>query len=56
MLGKNRRRIKIVIDKKEIESIHLNAKGFGGNNGSCAVISPNFVKNMIDKSTLKTHT
>ena len=43
------------IDKKEINSIHLNAKGFGGNNGSCAVISPDFVKGMIDKSILKTY-
>ena len=33
----------------------LNAKGFGGNNGSCGVVSPNFIKSKMDKKDLKNY-
>jgi hypothetical protein len=33
----------------------LNAKGFGGNNGSCGVVSPSFIKSKIDKKDLKNY-
>ena len=41
------------VDKEKIDTIYLNAKGFGGNNGSCGVVSPNFVKSKINKKDLK---
>ena len=41
------------VDKEKVDTIYLNAKGFGGNNGSCGVVSPNFVKSKINKKDLK---
>ena len=41
------------IDKEKVDAIYLNAKGFGGNNGSCGVVSPSFIKSKIDKKDLK---
>ena len=36
-----------------LKSNYLNAKGFGGNNGSCGVVSPSFIKSKINKKNLK---
>jgi acetoacetyl-[acyl-carrier protein] synthase len=41
------------IDKEKVDAIYLNAKGFGGNNGSCGVVSPSFIKSKINKKDLK---
>ena len=41
------------VDKEKVDAIYLNAKGFGGNNGSCGVVSPSFIKSKIDKKVLK---
>ena len=41
------------IDKEKVDAIYLNAKGFGGNNGSCGVVSPSFIKSKINKTDLK---
>ena len=41
------------VDKEKVDVIYLNAKGFGGNNGSCGVVSPSFIKSKIDKKDLK---
>ena len=41
------------VDKEKVDAIYLNAKGFGGNNGSCGVVSPSFIKSKIDKKDLK---
>jgi acetoacetyl-[acyl-carrier protein] synthase len=43
------------IDKEKVDAIYLNAKGFGGNNGSCGVISPSFIKSKINKRDLKNY-
>lgn len=43
------------VDKENVDSIFLNAKGFGGNNGSCGVVSPNFIKSKINKNDLKNY-
>ncbi|MDC3144662.1 beta-ketoacyl synthase [SAR86 cluster bacterium] len=43
------------IDKERVDTIYLNAKGFGGNNGSCGVVSPNFIKSKINKKDLKNY-
>ena len=37
------------VDKEKIDTIYLNAKGFGGNNGTCGVVSPSFIKSKINK-------
>ena len=37
------------VDKEKIDAIYLNAKGFGGNNGSCGVVSPKFIKSKINQ-------
>ncbi len=41
------------VDTEKVDAIYLNAKGFGGNNGSCGVVSPSFIKSKIDKKDLK---
>ena len=41
------------VDSEKVDAIYLNAKGFGGNNGSCGVVSPTFIKSKIDKKDLK---
>ena len=41
------------VDKETVNAIYLNAKGFGGNNGSCGIVSPGFIKSKIDKQKLK---
>ena len=41
------------VDKEKVDAIYLNAKGFGGNNGSCGVVSPSFIKSKINKKDLK---
>ena len=43
------------VDKERVNAIYLNAKGFGGNNGSCGVVSPSFIKSMIGKKDLKNY-
>ena len=43
------------VDVKKIDAIYLNAKGFGGNNGSCGVVSPSFIKSKINKNDLKNY-
>ena len=43
------------VDIKKIDAIYLNAKGFGGNNGSCGVVSPSFIKSKINKKDLKNY-
>jgi acetoacetyl-[acyl-carrier protein] synthase len=43
------------VNKEKIDAIYLNAKGFGGNNGSCGVVSPSFIKSKIDKKDLKNY-
>ena len=43
------------VDKEKVDAIYLNAKGFGGNNGSCGVVSPSFIKSKIDKKDLKNY-
>jgi len=43
------------IDKEKVDAIYLNAKGFGGNNGSCGVVSPSFIKSKINKKDLKNY-
>ena len=43
------------VDVKKIDAIYLNAKGFGGNNGSCGVVSPSFIKSKINKKDLKNY-
>ena len=43
------------VDKEKVDAIYLNAKGFGGNNGSCGVVSPNFIKSKMDKKDLKNY-
>ena len=43
------------IDKEKVDAIYLNAKGFGGNNGSCGVVSPSFIKSKINKTDLKNY-
>ena len=41
------------VDKEKIDTIYLNAKGFGGNNGTCGVVSPKFIKSKINQKELK---
>ncbi len=43
------------VDKDTVNTIYLNAKGFGGNNGSCGIVSPGFIKSKIDKQKLKSY-
>ena len=43
------------VDKEKIDAIYLNAKGFGGNNGSCGVVSPIFIKSKINKRDFKNY-
>ena len=43
------------VDKNTVNAIYLNAKGFGGNNGSCGIVSPGFIKSKIDKQKLKSY-
>jgi acetoacetyl-[acyl-carrier protein] synthase len=43
------------VEKETIDTIFLNAKGFGGNNGSCGVVSPYFIESLLDKKTLDNH-
>ncbi|MDC2965211.1 beta-ketoacyl synthase [Gammaproteobacteria bacterium] len=43
------------IDKEKVDAIYLNAKGFGGNNGSCGVVSPSFIKSKINKRDFKNY-
>ena len=43
------------VDIEKIDAIYLNAKGFGGNNGSCGVVSPNFIKSKINQKELKNY-
>ena len=43
------------VDKEKIDAIYLNAKGFGGNNGSCGVVSPSFIKSKINKRDFKNY-
>ncbi len=43
------------VDKEKVDAIYLNAKGFGGNNGSCGVVSPSFIKSKINKKDLKNY-
>ena len=43
------------VDKDTVNAIYLNAKGFGGNNGSCGIVSPGFIKSKIDKQKLKSY-
>ncbi len=43
------------VDKETVNAIYLNAKGFGGNNGSCGIVSPGFIKSKIDKQKLKSY-
>ena len=43
------------VDKEKIDAIYLNAKGFGGNNGSCGVVSPSFIKSKISKRDFKNY-
>ena len=43
------------VDKEKVNAIYLNAKGFGGNNGSCGIVSPGFIKSKIDKQKLKSY-
>ena len=41
------------VDIEKVDAIYLNAKGFGGNNGSCGVVSPDFIKSKINQKELK---
>ena len=43
------------VDREKIDAIYLNAKGFGGNNGSCGVVSPSFIKSKINKRDFKNY-
>ena len=43
------------VDKEIVDAIYLNAKGFGGNNGSCGVVSPSFIKSKINKRDFKNY-
>ena len=43
------------VDIEKVDTIYLNAKGFGGNNGSCGVVSPSFIKSKINKKDLKNY-
>ncbi len=43
------------VDKEKVNAIYLNAKGFGGNNGSCGIVSPGFIKSKIDNQKLKSY-
>ena len=43
------------VDKETVNAIYLNAKGFGGNNGSCGIVSPGFIKSKIDNQKLKSY-
>ncbi len=43
------------VDKEKVDAIYLNAKGFGGNNGSCGVVSPSFIKSKISAKDLKSY-
>ncbi len=43
------------VDREKIDAIFLNAKGFGGNNGSCGVVSPSFIKSKINKRDFKNY-
>ena len=43
------------VDKEKIDTIYLNAKGFGGNNGTCGVVSPKFIKSKINQKELKNY-
>ena len=43
------------VDKEKVDAIYLNAKGFGGNNGSCGVVSPSFIKSKINKRDFKNY-
>jgi len=43
------------VDKERVDVIYLNAKGFGGNNGSCGVVSPSFIKSKINKRDIENY-
>ena len=43
------------VDIEKVDAIYLNAKGFGGNNGSCGVVSPDFIKSKINQKELKNY-
>ena len=43
------------VDKEKVDAIYLNAKGFGGNSGSCGVVSPSFIKSKINKRDFKNY-
>ena len=43
------------VDKEKVDAIYLNAKGFGGNNGSCGVVSPVFIKSKLNQQELKNY-
>jgi acetoacetyl-[acyl-carrier protein] synthase len=43
------------VDNKKVDAIFLNAKGFGGNNGSCGVVSPSFIKSKLNQRELKNY-
>ncbi len=43
------------VDLEKVDAIYLNAKGFGGNNGSCGVVSPSFIKSKINQKDLKNY-
>ena len=43
------------VDREKIDAIYLNAKGFGGNNGSCGVVSPSFIQSKINKRDFKNY-
>ena len=43
------------VDREKIDAIYLNAKGFGGNNGSCGLVSPSFIKSKINKRDFKNY-
>ncbi len=43
------------VDKEKVDAIFLNAKGFGGNNGSCGVVSPSFIKSKLNQQELKNY-
>ena len=43
------------VDLEKVDAIYLNAKGFGGNNGSCGVVSPSFIKSKINQKDFKNY-
>tara|TARA_B100001564_G_scaffold16640_1_gene12772 strand:- start:4526 stop:6082 length:1557 start_codon:yes stop_codon:yes gene_type:complete len=43
------------VDREKVDAIYLNAKGFGGNNGSCGVVSPVFIKSKLSQQELNSY-